>query len=341
MSSPPPGRDAYVVVGAAMRRSIRRAAKANLGPRQLVTLLAVFEMTASYSKLTDRLYLAQLAEVVFDTPEPNAKQVKRVGEDLRSLAEAGIIDREPPKPGRPGRNSGGASYRVGLPQAVNGPAVGTVTPPLKRSLAQDRLPLETVPSAGPNTPRNGPTGGGPTEKQNEKTYLTEKETGDRSSSRGLTTPAPEPQPDDDRASSALPAGDDDPRVAAALHCAAQRDLAARQATPGLTRIGSTRRWLEAAQRDRAEAGDSERLTHLAAEHPDATPDQLAQLLAETTEQAALAKAVDAGVWTPPAPTRAQPSDVVVDDTPYVPPPKSCMDGARDALREGLAEVASG
>ena len=125
------GRVPYREVGAAMRQAISRVLLADLGPRQLSTFLAVLSLTGTYSKLSDSLYLAHIAEMVFGTGEPTVKQVKRIGEDLKALAATGAIERDPPRRGRP--TGGGARYRVALP------------------------PEEMAPPTGPIPPHNGPT----------------------------------------------------------------------------------------------------------------------------------------------------------------------------------------
>jgi hypothetical protein len=118
-------RASYAEAGAAMRQAIDRALAASLGPRQWAVVAVVLELTASYSKLSDDLYLAEIAARVFRTDEPTTWQVKRISADLKDLAAAGIIEREPPRIGRPA--AGGPRYRVVLPAAGKGAADGSLS----------------------------------------------------------------------------------------------------------------------------------------------------------------------------------------------------------------------
>jgi hypothetical protein len=77
-------RDTYADVGAALRRTVRQAVEVGCTRKELRALLGVFELTASYSRLEDRLYVQQLADVA-DLHIVDARA------SLRSLRDKGVI----------------------------------------------------------------------------------------------------------------------------------------------------------------------------------------------------------------------------------------------------------
>lgn len=102
-------------------------------------------------------------------------------------------------------------------------------------------------------------------------------TEDLSSSDELTR-GPDPPDDDDPTSAAGAPPDQPERVGAALAVLADRDLDARQTAPGQPPVGDPLTWRNRAydQRSQRHAGT---LTDLARQHPDASPEQLADLAA--------------------------------------------------------------
>lgn len=153
------GRVAYAEAGAAIRQAHQRARRAGLGERQWRTLSAVIDRTASYSKLEDRTFLAAIADDVFGADDPTRWQMNKVAEDLKALAAAGIIEREPPRRGRPKKSAAGARYRIALPPAEMHPPAGAI--PVEKSThhRHEKHPPPT---------RNAPAGGGPTEEVSEE-----------------------------------------------------------------------------------------------------------------------------------------------------------------------------
>lgn len=107
------GRVSYAAAGAAMRDTLRRAIEARirekptskpkpLTGRQWKVLNAVLAFTASYSKLSDELYLGQLAALVYGVKWANDDQRGNVGRELSALASANLIRYTPAPAGRPG-----------------------------------------------------------------------------------------------------------------------------------------------------------------------------------------------------------------------------------------------
>jgi hypothetical protein len=87
-----------------MRDVISRACTADpkLSGRQWRVLNAVLAFTASYSKLGDRVYLGQLASVVYGVERATRAQTVNVGRELAVLAERGLIERKAPRRGAKG-----------------------------------------------------------------------------------------------------------------------------------------------------------------------------------------------------------------------------------------------
>jgi hypothetical protein len=98
-----------------MRDVISRACVANpkLSGRQWRVLSAVLALTASYSKLSDRIYLGQLASVVYGVERATRSQTVNVGRELAVLADRGLIDRKAPRRGAKGVDSR-PDYFVGI-----------------------------------------------------------------------------------------------------------------------------------------------------------------------------------------------------------------------------------
>jgi hypothetical protein len=89
------GSVSYKMVGAAVRRSFQKAAfhEPRLSGSDWRVLAAVHTLTASYSKLADYLYVAELARKAdLDRKDPMFKATKK---SLKRLQEAGAIEWQP------------------------------------------------------------------------------------------------------------------------------------------------------------------------------------------------------------------------------------------------------
>lgn len=99
MAEQAPGRKRvkYEVAGRAMRHSITMARNAT--PAERVVLSAVHHWTLSYSRISDRVSLGQLAVTagLWDGPAADCpkKVTRRIGQRLRRLAELGAVEYEP------------------------------------------------------------------------------------------------------------------------------------------------------------------------------------------------------------------------------------------------------
>lgn len=113
MSDSPTTRVTYAEAGAAHREVVARACQLNLSRRQWKVLSAVIARTASWSKLGDRLYLGQLASVVYGVERATRAQRDNVGRELTVLANERLIWRRAPKKGRPEAGSAPA-YLIAL-----------------------------------------------------------------------------------------------------------------------------------------------------------------------------------------------------------------------------------
>jgi hypothetical protein len=83
-------RDPYRDVGEATRRAIERALAARLTPRQWRVFAAALTVTTTYSRLGDRIYVAQLAELArIPGDDETYRHTRRA---LRELDERGVID---------------------------------------------------------------------------------------------------------------------------------------------------------------------------------------------------------------------------------------------------------
>jgi hypothetical protein len=123
-------RDSYVEVGAAIRQAAKRAVDARCNLTQHRVLAAVIALVASYSRLTDRVSLRQLAEFAGMGGKRPELEVARA---LAALADAGAVVYEP--------GIGKTPSRVGLPFPEEGAATllsisrgGRSNPPLTRAL---------------------------------------------------------------------------------------------------------------------------------------------------------------------------------------------------------------
>jgi hypothetical protein len=115
------GRVPYAEVGAAMRATLLKANGAGLTVRQHRTLGAVLALTGTYSRLTDRVWLAELAAFAHGVELAEPWMLEHVGKDLVALESAGVpIVRHSPR-GRPPTGSSGPAYLVGIHPAESRP----------------------------------------------------------------------------------------------------------------------------------------------------------------------------------------------------------------------------
>jgi hypothetical protein len=110
-------RDQYAVVGTAMRASIERAIAAGGLNRLARVYLAVLYLTASYSRLTDRVFVAQIAVVARIAGDVDERHTRRA---LSKLARLGVIGWEPSR----GRKS--ASWVSLTPSAARRPLMAAL-----------------------------------------------------------------------------------------------------------------------------------------------------------------------------------------------------------------------
>lgn len=119
-------RDAYERVGRSLRESIDRAVATAEG-RELTrlarVLLAAYSFTASYSRLSDTVYLAQLCDVAKIAGDV---ELKHTADALKVLNERRVLIYEPSKtPGRPSwiqLPDAGLGGRPSQPPLVNVPS---------------------------------------------------------------------------------------------------------------------------------------------------------------------------------------------------------------------------
>lgn len=139
-------RDGLVTVARATRDVLNRAACSEepLRPREWRVLAAVIQLTSTWTKLTDSVYVAIVAAAAgFDPDSKDDRKV--VGQELRSLSERGLIMY------RPARGRGSRSM-VGIPVPVADvivtadpavtPAPAPLEDPVRRTL--DKLTLRDV-----------------------------------------------------------------------------------------------------------------------------------------------------------------------------------------------------
>jgi hypothetical protein len=112
----------FAEAGAAMRATLLEANAAGLTVRQHRTLAAVLAYTGTYSRLSDRVWLDQVAAFAHGVTEAKPWMRGKVREDLVVLEAAGLIVRKAPR-GRPPAGASGPAYLVGIH-----PAPEKVTP---------------------------------------------------------------------------------------------------------------------------------------------------------------------------------------------------------------------
>jgi hypothetical protein len=168
-------RATYAEAGAAMRATLFAANAADLTVRQHRTLNAVLAFTGSYSKLTDKVYLAQIAAFSYGVEEAKAWQCEKARKDLVALAAAGLIVRQARR-GRPPAGTEGPAYVIGMaPKGSPIPARHLEEMQPDCGLTFDR---EMQPDPGPTSGEKSspilseiqPAPGGPTEKVFEENY---------------------------------------------------------------------------------------------------------------------------------------------------------------------------
>ncbi len=155
----------YAEAGRAQRDAIARMNALLRRPTMYRVLLAVFWLTATYSKTEDQTSLKQLTQLTFglDGQEPTDAQYKQMREALKELHEEGIIERDAPGPGPPGIGDG-SRYRVSLVPPQLGPI--PIDPRQVQSEPESTLDGSTL---HPAWGGNSPSAGGPSGKTSGKT----------------------------------------------------------------------------------------------------------------------------------------------------------------------------
>lgn len=160
----------YREAGASIREAVRRL-PADATGLQARVLLALVALVSSYSRRSDEVHLAAIAEQLYGTPgEPftaTRTQTSRLRKVLGELAKQGVIELERPGKGRPPSDRR-PYYRVTFPAAS--PESASPEAP-DNAAPQDRVtPENAAPQhaeRGPTEPRNAAPQGYPYEK-NEK-----------------------------------------------------------------------------------------------------------------------------------------------------------------------------
>ncbi len=165
-------RDGYSVAAAAGRESLRRAAVVGLTVRQYRVLCAVVSLTALYSRLRDRVYLAQVAAFAYGVEEAKPWMLKKTREALNELDDFGLVVHVAPK-GRPNTSTGSPQYLIGVPTTDPDPGVTSEESDPDSGASSEQ---KVTPSPDQNGPRprteTDPAPGPPTEKTSEKTSAT-------------------------------------------------------------------------------------------------------------------------------------------------------------------------
>ncbi len=138
----------HLVAFQLIRDVLSRARTLDLTARQWKVLSIVIDLTLTYSKPADRVYLGVVASQLYAVEVSSPRQRERAGRVLGELVDLGLIERELPRPGRPtGSRTGegrGPDYLIRI--AGNPPQAGGVS----------------VPETHPKRAGNPPLQGGPT-----------------------------------------------------------------------------------------------------------------------------------------------------------------------------------
>jgi hypothetical protein len=81
----------FIVANDAGRSAVAKVLASQVTPRQLRVFLVVLDQTAHWSKLSDRITLAQLAEKAGIAGKNQRDTEKRVADDLRRLDQLGVL----------------------------------------------------------------------------------------------------------------------------------------------------------------------------------------------------------------------------------------------------------
>lgn len=160
----------YQVAGQVARGVLRRAAGAGLTTKEHRVLEAVVAHTALYSRLWDRVYLAQLAAHAHGVDEAERWMLEKTRLALKRLADEGLVTCQPPR-GRPPAGSKGPAYLVVLVPQEHHPSTGGLseddepeTPPVDGWTSDRETPPDPVRNTTRSRMETPPVGGGPTEK---------------------------------------------------------------------------------------------------------------------------------------------------------------------------------
>lgn len=153
------GRSDYAVVSSTARQVLLAANAADLTGRQHRILNAVIAYTALYSRLEDRVYLAQIAAFAHGVEHAEPWMLKKTRETLAELVSLGLVHTRAPR-GRPPLGLAGPAYLVGLTRQEKDPAAGVHSQEKSDPAAGVRSEAESDPACGPKvTPpadRKGP-----------------------------------------------------------------------------------------------------------------------------------------------------------------------------------------
>lgn len=166
-SGPGRGRVRYSEAGRTARSVLWRAQELRISGVAFRVLVAVVQLTATFSKVRDKVYLQEVASVAYATDPAEDWQVKKVREHLKVLEGHGLIRRSPPTDGRRGRN-----YVIELVYQPGTRWDGTTSEDnVPVAAADDPAPgegSESGPMLGSDQVPPGPDSGDPTEETSEE-----------------------------------------------------------------------------------------------------------------------------------------------------------------------------
>lgn len=189
-------RVSFTEAGQVARAANRRANAVKLSVRDRKVLAAVIDLTATYSKIADRVYLAQVAAVAFGVDEAPPWMCEKARKSLRVLHEGDVVYSQAPR----GR-SWGRQYVISLvplgqvTQPEDGPTDSDVTQPDAGLTDSGNAAQDEAESRSVTQPEFGcvtqPEPGGPTEKSSEVTPPTSNATTHEDD--GELEPKPQPR----------------------------------------------------------------------------------------------------------------------------------------------------
>ena len=136
-----PNRDPFPVVGMAVREALRKAS--SVAPFERAVLCAVIALVSTYSRLEDRLYVAQVARFVYGTERDDLTrwQIQHTSQALRRLRDLGIVAYVAAR----GR---GSRSLIGLPAPTEDDEKAPRTRSLSTEVADSSSDREKAPQTG-------------------------------------------------------------------------------------------------------------------------------------------------------------------------------------------------